>query len=38
MGNDLDVDDGHADGHANTLTWYELFRKSTIIGRNVQPQ
>ena len=36
--NNIDVDDRHPDGHSDTRTWYDLFRRGTIRGRNMQPQ
>ena len=37
MGNNVDMDDGHIDGHADTRTWSDVISRGTIVGRKVQP-
>ena len=37
MGNNVDVDDGHTYGHADTRTWSDEDIRGTIGGRNVHP-
>ena len=36
MGNNVDVDDRHTDGHADSRTWSDTVSRGTIRKRNVQ--
>ena len=35
-GNNVDVDDGQIDRHADTCTWSDILSRGTIGGKNVQ--
>ena len=35
-GNNVDVDDGHTDGHEDTSTWFDIVSRGAIGGSNVQ--
>ena len=37
-GNNVDVDDIHTYGHADTCAWSDKDIRGTIGGRNVHPQ
>ena len=37
-GHTVNVDDGHTDGNVDARTWYDVFRRGTTKGRNVQTQ
>ena len=36
-GNNVDVDDGNTNAHADSHTWFFVVIRGTIRGRNVQP-
>ena len=35
-GNNVDVDDGHTDGHVDTCTWSDVVSRCMTRGRNMQ--
>ena len=37
-GNNVDVNDGHTDRHADTYNWSDVFSRGKIGRRNVQSQ
>ena len=36
MGNSVDVDYRHTDGHADTRTWSDVVRRGAIGGGNIR--